>query len=330
MTQSTSQGAVHDVYTQLVQVRGSIGGPQIRLGQRGRCRYCHGAGPFRKIAHAFPEALGNKRVVSLDECDNCNELFSRYDDALANSVSPFLTLGGTHGKGNKIRQTGRSAGDAVLSRGPGPDLPRITAMVRSSDLASHASFDGTGKSRFRIPIAGVPFKARHAYKALSKMAFAILPEDELKHYERLRKWLLVHDDDTDFPVLDVGMSFGSIGNAPAMVAGTLIKRVREEDPVPYLHFIFCAGSVCLQTSLKSDRMEDHVPVTLLGSVAIQFSAVIGSGEGDPRDPIRIDYGQPIQRNWTSTAPIPQPVKEFLLDFDMHTTEGRFTPVMRPE
>ena len=330
MTQSAPQRAVHDLYTLLVQVRGSIGGPQVQVGQPGKCRYCHGTGPFRKIAHTFPEALGNKKVVSLDECDNCNELFSLYDNALANSVSPFLTLGGTRGKGNKIRQTGRSVGDAVLSRSQGPDLPRITAIARSSDPASHASFDSAGKSRFRIPVAGVPFKARHAYKALSKMAFAILPEDEHKHYERLRQWLLVPDDDVDFPVLDVGMSFGSVGNAPPLVAGTLIKRVREEEPVPYIHFIFCAGSVCLQTSLKSDHMEDHIPPTLPGNVAITFTAVIGPGETQPKDPIRIEYSQPIQRNWSSTAPIPQPVQEFLLEFDMRTEEGRFTPVMRPE
>lgn len=105
-------------YVLLRQVKGCIGGARILLGEKGICRYCGGRNPktFRKIAHAIPEALGNKWIISADECDVCNDAFSLYEDALANSVSPLLTLGGTAGKGNKVRQTGRTAGDAVIRR----------------------------------------------------------------------------------------------------------------------------------------------------------------------------------------------------------------------
>lgn len=320
---------IEPMYTQLAQVRGHVRGPPVRLGQAGRCRYCHGTGPFRKVAHTFPEALGNKQVVSLDECDSCNAVFSRYEDALAAAVRPVLTLGGTAGKDNKVPQTGRSAGDKVLSRSAGPERSRITAMVRSPDARSLASWDGKSVARFRIPVAGLSFRARHAYKALAKMAFAILPGGELEHYDKLRQWLLAPGEETDIPLLDVGVSFGSIGNAPQLVVGTLIKRTRERDPVPYLHFIFCPGSVCLQISLRSDRLDEHVPPPLPGAVAIGFSVVLGPGSG-PGAAIRIDYGQPVQRNWSSTSLIAQPIQEFILDFDPQTTEGRFTAVFRTE
>ncbi|MGY8681268.1 HNH endonuclease [Bradyrhizobium sp. UFLA05-153] len=110
-------------YSLLAQVKGSIGGGKVFLGTAGRCRYCRETNParFRMVAHTFPEALGNKWVISRDECDGCNQTFSIYDDAIARAVSPFLTLGGVKGKSNKIRQTGRSEGDAVISRRIGLD-----------------------------------------------------------------------------------------------------------------------------------------------------------------------------------------------------------------
>jgi hypothetical protein len=91
------------MYTLLQQTKGAIGGEVTYLGLKGVCRYCGctDASRFRNVSHTFPEALGNKWIVSLDECDNCNKLFSVYDDALSNSVSPFLTLGGVKGKKNK-------------------------------------------------------------------------------------------------------------------------------------------------------------------------------------------------------------------------------------
>lgn len=105
-------------YSLLAQAKGPIGGGTVFLGAAGQCRYCGETEParFRMVAHAFPEALGNKWVISRDECDGCNQILSKYDDAIARAVSPFLTLGGVKGKSNKVRQTGRSEGDAVISR----------------------------------------------------------------------------------------------------------------------------------------------------------------------------------------------------------------------
>jgi len=62
----------------------------LRIGHAGRCRFCGTTAPslFRKVAHTFPEALGNKRVVSMDECGGCNATFSLHEDALANAAEP--------------------------------------------------------------------------------------------------------------------------------------------------------------------------------------------------------------------------------------------------
>jgi hypothetical protein len=126
-------------YVLLRQVKGCIGGRRTVLGQRGVCRYCSGRDPktFRKIAHTIPEALGNKWIISADECDACNAAFSLYEDALSNSVSPLLTLGGTVGKGNKVRQTVRIAGDAIITR----NRRGLSILTKSADPKEHVALD---------------------------------------------------------------------------------------------------------------------------------------------------------------------------------------------
>src|SRR5690606_25855021 len=69
---------------------------QIRIGTRGTCRFCGESDRtlFRNTAHTVPRALGNSRLVSLDECDNCNTTFGRYEDHLVRFFGPYLSLVG--------------------------------------------------------------------------------------------------------------------------------------------------------------------------------------------------------------------------------------------
>jgi hypothetical protein len=64
----------------------------------------------------------------------------------------------------------------------------------------------------------------------------------------------------EFPRLEVGISFASIGNAPPLTSGTLLRRRDPADVVPHILFIFTAGSVCFQIDLMSDHLEDHLPL----------------------------------------------------------------------
>jgi len=57
---------------------------KIRIGEKDKqkriCRFCKKSDPqttFKKIAHAIPESLGNKNIILNEECDECNEYFSK-------------------------------------------------------------------------------------------------------------------------------------------------------------------------------------------------------------------------------------------------------------
>ena len=314
-------------YEVLREVRGSIGNAHVEIGTKGVCRFCDKRDPskFRNIAHTFPEALGNKWVTSLDECDDCNDAFSLYDDALANAVAPFLTLGGVEGKGGKTRQTGRSKGDRVLERRKADPRSQIFVHATGVDLANVAGIGLDGKLKFKLPIAGVPFRPRHAYKALSKMGFALLPDTELCNYQRLRSWLLNRDDTEEFPNLEVCMSFDWIGNAPKFAMGTLLRRVSPTDITPHILFIFCAGSVCFQIDLMSDHKEDHLPPVPRGAIKIEYSVTVDGGDGRY---LKFDYRNLRHFNWSTHETRPQPIDAMMLDFDPRTCEGQLTPIIR--
>lgn len=307
------ESVLNHSYILIAQVKASVGGKRILLGKKGVCRYC-GTGDvskFRNVAHTFPESLGNKWVRSLDECDECNKRFSVYDEALANSVSPFLTLGGVKGKANKVRQTGRSDGDAVLSRQPTPSRSRILIRARGTDATKNMEVDPiTGKVTLNFPIAGVPFRPRHAYKALVKMALAIMPDEELHHFQKLLGWINDVNDEHYFPHLEVGMSFASVGNSPQLAAAVLLRRANPLGLLPYMLFIFTAGSVCLQIYLMPDCLDDHLPLFGPNVLKIQWSSVIVGD--DAQAPIQLSFGAPIALNWAPTDLRPQPVESITL------------------
>jgi len=175
-------------------------------------------------------------------------------------------------------------------------------------------------------VADDPFRPRYAYKALVKMAIALLPDAEIANYGRLRTWLLDSDDAIEFPHLDVGISFASIGHAPELLIGALLRRSDPEELVPHILFVFSAGSVCFQIDLMSDHLEDHLPPLPAGTINIEWTNTVGS----PNRPeaISFRYGRPTHFNWSSAQSQPQPVKEIVLEFNPRTNNGSLIPIFR--
>ena len=215
-------------YEVIRNVMVGLGSERRSVSAEGPCRFCGETDrrQFRKVAHTFSEGLGNKWAVSLDECDRCNNTFSVYESALVSSVAPFLTLGGVKGKNNKVRQTGRTAGPTHVRHSKENGQRRISVVADQIDLAATRD-PSTGVLSLTLPIAAERFRPRHGYKALSKMGFSLLPNDELQNYQQLRRSLLEPDESASIPVLEVGLSFAMVGNAPEMVTGTLMRRARS-------------------------------------------------------------------------------------------------------
>ena len=312
-----------ELYQVLCQVQASVGQRTEYIGSGGKCRFCDNDDrqKFRKKAHTFPEALGNKWVFSNDECDACNSRFSVYEDSLAKAVGPLLTLGGTKGK-QGVRQTGRTRSKAFVRHSVEGGKRRLSIRAKD-DFPDLVKVDPAAECiRLNVPVVGDHFVPRLAFKALCKSAVGLLPIGELAHVRGLLVWLAQPDSEPEFNNLEVGMSFASVGNAPSLVAGTILRRTNDADPVPYLIYVFVAGSVCLQIQVPVDRLDSHVPP--VGRTRIQWSNQLAKPEGGW---MKMSYSDPIHFDWYSVEATLQPIQAFQIDFDPATRHGNVTPIV---
>lgn len=295
------------------------------LGQSHNCRYCGTCDPSnfgkKKNAHVFPEALGNVSLFSLDECKVCNSKFSLYEDALCKAIGPFLTLGGVKGKSG-VRQTGRSNSDLVLKHKRNLGRRHLQVEVRNSDDFSCLINEKPEILTFYIPVGREKFIPRYAYKALLKIALSLLPFEKLHLFQRSLKCLQKNDEIPGEYLLQVGFSHAYIGNAPPTLAGAVLQRNNENDPLPYVVSIFQAGSVCFQIALRSDDKDRLVPSG--GKLGIKWISSLAKPEGGYYP---IEYSDPIQFDWSELIPRQQPFEAFELKFNARTKRGEFNPII---
>src|SRR5207244_12306637 len=65
------------------------------------CRFCGRSATttFKNVSHAIPQSFGNKNLITLDECDACNRLFSEsFEHDFDNYTRPIRTILGKIGK----------------------------------------------------------------------------------------------------------------------------------------------------------------------------------------------------------------------------------------
>lgn len=174
-----------------------------------------------------------------------------------------------------------------------------------------------------MPIRGDQFIPRLAYKALLKIALSLLPEDEIENFGQAIDSLALRDEMPYPSPLQVGFSYAYVGNAPPALAGCLLRRKEEIDRLPYMLFLFMAGSVCFQIWVRSDGKDNNVPKDV--RLGLNWTASFPKQEGGY---FRISYKNPITFDWSSLTPTLQPFEAFELEFNPQTTEGILRPIER--
>lgn len=296
------------------------------LGNRQLCRFCgttkRRAFGSKRNAHTFPEALGNRTLFSLDECEDCNQRFSVYEDALCKAVGPYLTFGGVVGK-RGVRQTGRSAGSSYIRHSMVDDRRHIEVKSEGDPAKLARINPATGEVHLRMPVEGDLFIPLYAYKALMRIALSIMPQAELGHFAGALASLKTREDPPPSGSMRVGFSFSHVGNAPPALAGALLRRKSPTDAMPYMVAIFAAGNVCFQIWLRSDRQDHGLPD--VAGLRVKWIANLPKPEGGYYP---VKFGEPLQLDWSGIAPERQPFEAFELRFDPRSTQGTFIPVPR--
>ena len=160
----------------LVFDRPLVAGRHIKLSDSGAdsgfCRFCRLASPettFRSVAHAVPEFLGNKSLVSQNECDTCNrKLAQRYEDDLSKWFGPMRAISQIKGKSGVPTYKDKDVRIEVGNKG-------LEIGVVTDHLEAALKFDGPFALKLPVSTPTQPYVPINAAKALVKIACSLCP-----------------------------------------------------------------------------------------------------------------------------------------------------------
>jgi hypothetical protein len=198
--------------------------------------------------------LGNKVVKALYECDTCNERFCTFEDDLAKMTLPSRSIGGVIGKNGTPKLVAANGGSARM-------------QFKSGEL--HFSHNAGDIGFVEDPVSKLltftyveqPYRPLAVYKALCKSAFALLPEDELVHFQHLRQWLLQADLTSD-QVYARGGHVCYSTFVPAFqpfrkpIVGLLKRNVQID--APYMSFFIASGHSSYQIFLPCPAKDEYL------------------------------------------------------------------------
>lgn len=241
---------------------------KIYIGKDFICRYCGETDTnfFKKDnSHAFPEFTGNKWIISKDECIKCNQLFSLYENELANQGHVMRTLLGLKTKkGASTTYKNRSFRLQKKEKGFLMNLFDKNEFQDSSKkdggVTFHIDFlEQEESATVKIPqMQFIPF---YIVKCLTKIGLAIMPDSEFNEneFDELKKWLVTNNN---FPKnQETPFNYVYYMNLPLADRRPMLQLFKKKEeyadfPIPTYSLFFLYGSVMFQTFLphcKSDK-----------------------------------------------------------------------------
>lgn len=163
------------------------------------CRYCKRTNKevtFNQDTHLLPELLGENEILTYDECDKCNKLFSKFESNFSIFVRPYITLLGVKGKKKvpkfQSRTVDRDEETRTVLRHT--DGNRKELHIRMLDDYTINSETKTFDIVFRKP----PFVPLKVYKTLLKVGLSLLPPKFDKANEQSFAWLTDRQEHLEF------------------------------------------------------------------------------------------------------------------------------------
>lgn len=155
------------------------------------CRFCkkpYSPQAFSQRTHIVSESLGNRGMISTDECNDCNNLFSRIEQDFFIANKYFLILDNIIGKnGNSpCFDQGNfkfyNSGEHLVIQVPSSEKKPILRSIKNGQLLIERMGNN---DKFR-PI--------NVYKSLVKYALSILPSEKLIFFNNTVEWIRENDN----------------------------------------------------------------------------------------------------------------------------------------
>lgn len=215
-----------------------------------RCRFCgrtEAETPFTDEAHAIPELLGNKSIATYWECDECNHYFGdTIENDLGNWSKPMRTFARIRGKrGVPTLKKGSNGGWRIEYEDESGF--HITAYENEPVCEIDEA-----KQTVTFNLKRDPYTPVAVLKAFYKIAFSLMPEEEIKYFPHALAWVRHPDHQKVFaeqvPVLYTFQP-GPMPND--LIVAFLLRRKNDDRDLPYGTFVLAYGNEMFQIFLLS-------------------------------------------------------------------------------
>ncbi|RNI30158.1 hypothetical protein EFA69_11710 [Rufibacter immobilis] len=176
---------------------------------------------FNKKAHAFSEALGNKKVLTSDECDSCNERFGAHkgiESSLINLLQVFRSTYSLEGKKGLKKLKGK---DFLIDSSGFLD---ILKRVNLSDSTQKQSIE----TQLNLNETFIP---QDIYRCLSKYILSVIDKQDVIHFQNTIDWINKAFDATELPPISIFQHINFFKRDPLVV---IYKRKTTNTTFPYL------------------------------------------------------------------------------------------------
>ena len=263
------------------------------------CRYCgeDDRGMFRQKAHAITEALGNNRLISGDECDECNALISKHENEMVNFFGSSRTI---FGLPNKDKQPASSDTNGKLRR-KGRQISMMTSgmpivdMNRSSDT----------KSRIVMKLPSANYRPYQAFLALQKCGLALLQRETLVRHGSVIEAIL---NRAELPSHLMRVSFASSNKGLTVFAAILHERCDDNsNDIDVRHPKHVFSLFVADTCLSVPLLDDSAIRCQVGICTLNLKTSLCFPNG------RLDYPKIKDLDWSSKELAPSPFDHLAID-----------------
>lgn len=222
-----------------------------KIGERDKskriCRYCNkdiSEVKFRKVAHTISEALGNKKIITNDECDSCNEKFgSGIENDLILYLNLYRTVFGIKGKNGVPKLKGKNF--EIENRG----------TIEIKQILTDEEINDPNRDDFKLRLeTNQDITLQNIYRTLSKYALGVIDRTQLENFQETIEWINGDKSFENLPEIKMLLSYELFSTHPKMI---VYLRKKHNYDLPFavveLRFTFLTFIYIIPKSVKDTK-----------------------------------------------------------------------------
>lgn len=187
------------------------------------CRFCDKSSPqvtFKKVAHSISEALGNKKIITNDECDACNEKFgSGIENDLILFLNLFRNVFGIKGKNGVPKLKGKNF-----------EIEN-TGKIEIKQILTDEEINDPNRDDFKLRLESTQnITPQNIYKTLSKYALSVIDRAQIVNFTETIKWINGTKNIDQLPKVAMLTSYDLFTTHPLLI---VYLRKTDESKLPY-------------------------------------------------------------------------------------------------